>query len=402
MMHNIRKDFPLLAREVHGKPLCYLDSASTSQKPQAVIDAVVKAYTTFNANPGRGIYQLAEQAAMEYEHARAIVARHIHANPDEIVFVRGATEGINVIAQGWGNYHLKRGDEIVLTELEHHANLVPWQRVAQQTEAVLKFIPITKDGSLDYSSIPSIITQRTKLVAVTHNSNAIGTSVDVTPIIAAAKKVHARVLIDAAQSAPHHMIDVTTLGCDFLTFSGHKTLGPTGIGVLYMHASVRDEVQPLTLGGGAVLEVDWHHATLRKAPAKFEAGTVSLAQAIGLGAAITYLQEKVSFDALQKHEAALCAQLIDGLAHHKRITIIGPHEELRRKGHLVTFVVDGIHAHDVAAFLDQRGICVRAGTFCAQPLMKKLGYDGAIRASFHCYSTSQDVDRLLEAVSALV
>ncbi len=402
MIDKLRTDFPLLARTMQGMPICYLDSASTSQKPQAVIDAGVKAYTTFNANPGRAIYELAEEATEAYEDARRTVAKFINADPREIVFVRGTTEGINFIAQGWGNKHIKRGDEILLSELEHHANLVPWQRIAEQTGAVLKFIPIIKDGALDYSAIKSVMSKKTKLVAITHSSNAIGTPVNLEPIIQAAKKVKARVLIDAAQSAPHQQIDVKKIGCDFLTFSGHKMLGPTGIGVLYINASCVDEVEPLIFGGGAVFEVDWHHATLREAPAKFEAGTVLLAQAVGLAAAIDYYQKKVPFDALQKHEAALCAQLIDELIKHKKITILGPIKELRSRGHLVTFVIEGIHAHDVAAFLDQRGICVRAGHFCAQPLIKKLGYDAAIRASVHCYSTAEDVDRLVKGIRELL
>ncbi len=401
-MYNLKTDFPLLSRTIHGTPICYLDSASTTQKPQAMIDEVVRTYTTFNANPGRAFYELAEEATTQYEAARTKVAKFINADPQEIVFVRGATEGLNFIASGWAHYHLKSGDEIVLSELEHHANLVPWQRVAHQTGALLKFIPITKDGNLDYTAVDSIISKRTKIVTITHSSNAIGTHVDLAPIIAAAKAVDARVLIDACQTAPHEPIDVKNLGCDFLSFSGHKMLGPSGSGVLYINQSRFDEVQPLLLGGGSVFTVDWQNYTLRHAPEKFEAGTPSLAQALGLGAAIDYLNAKVPFEMLKKHEAALCNQLIDGLMHHKKIKILGPIDQLRKDGHLVTFVVDGIHAHDVAAFLDKKGICVRTGHFCAQPLMQKLGYDAAVRASFYCYSTHQDVDRLLAGIKELV
>ena len=401
-MNNLRIDFPLLSHVMHGVPICYLDNASTTQKPRAVIDAIVKAYTTYNANPGRAIYQLAEQATMEYENARKKVADFINADPAEIVFVRGATEGINFIAQGWGAYHLKPGDHIVLSQLEHHSNLVPWQRIAQKTGAELKFIPIMPDGLLDYDNIESIISRQTKIVAITHNSNAIGTSVNLSPIIAAAKKVGARVLVDACQSVPHEKIDVKKMGCDFLVFSGHKMLGPNGSGVLYINATCFDEVQPLLLGGGSVWDVSWHHAKLRDAPEKFEAGTPSLAQAIGLGAAIDYLQEKVPFDQLQKSQAALCAQLIDGLLPHKKVTILGPIDQLRSKGHLVSFVIDGIHPHDVSAYLDQKGICIRAGNFCAQPLMEKLGHESALRASFYCYSQHEDVDRLIDAIVQLI
>lgn len=396
------KDFPLLSHLMNGVPICYLDNASTTQKPHMVLDAIVKTYTTFNANPGRGIYELAEQAAVHYHNARKKVAQFINAEFDEVIFVRGATEGLNYIAHGWGNYHLKGGDEIVLSELEHHANLVPWQRVAQQTGAVLKYIPITRTGELEYDAVSSVITKRTKVVAITHSSNAIGTSVNLKPIIAAAKSVGAVTLIDACQSVPHEKIDVKKLGCDFLAFSGHKMLGPTGSGILYINKNYFDLVQPLTLGGGSVFDVDWQDARLRTAPERFEAGTPSLAQAVGLGAAIDYLRAQVSFEELQKKEAALCSLLIDGLLAHKKITILGPVDQLRQTGHLVSFIFDGIHAHDVAEYLNQKGICVRAGNFCAQPLMQKLGHPAAVRASFYCYSREEDVERLLEGLRELV
>ncbi len=362
-MNSIKDDFPLLARS----GITYLDSASTTQKPQAVIDAVVQAYTQYNANPGRGIYHLAEEATEQYELARKAVASFIGAKDREIVFVRGATEGLNYIASGWARYHLKKGDSIVTSQLEHHANLLPWQRIAKETGCELKFIPVLFDGMLDMGAVDSLIDTSTKLVAITQTSNAIGTHVDLAPIIARAKKVGARVLVDACQSAPNQQIDLKKMGCDFMAFSGHKMLGPTGIGVLYIAEEVADQVQPLSLGGGCVREVTWHSATLADPPHRFEAGSPSLAQAIGLRAAIEYLKEKVPFDLLKQHEAQMCTQLIDALQAMPKVTIYGPIEQLKKEGHLVTFTVDGIHAHDVSAYLDQKGIAVSAGHFCSQP-----------------------------------
>lgn len=398
MRNDQKKDFPLLVRENSS----YFDSASTTQKPQLVLDAIQHAYTTYNANPGRGIYALAEEATEQYEDARSTVAQFIGAQLNEIIFTANATAGINLIAQGWAQKHLNAGDEILLTELEHHSNLLPWQCVAKETGAHLKFIPILSDGSLDMSKLDSLLTERTKLVACTHSSNAIGTAVDVETIIKRALQVGAKTLIDACQTVPHQSINVSQMGCDFLVFSGHKLLGPTGVGVLYIKESMQDDLQPLSLGGGQPLEVTWDQYRLKKGPHKFEAGTQPFIQAMGLAAAINYLQEWVPFDALQLHEAALCARLIDRLLTMKNVKILGPIEQLKTEGHLVTFVVDGMHSHDVAAYLDSKGIAVRAGHFCAQPLFKKLGHDGAVRASFYCYTQKDDIDRLLQAMRQLI
>ena len=396
-MKSIKKDFTLF----QDQSIIYLDSASTSQKPQAVIDAIVASYTSSNANPGRGIYDLAERASADYQKARATVAQFIGAQPDETIFVRGgATEGLNLIAHGMQD-QLFAGDEILLSQLEHHANLVPWQRVAQKIGAQIKFIPINSDGSLNYNTLDSLISKRVKIVSITQSSNAIGTSVDLARVVKAAKSVGALVAVDASQSAAHQRIDVAKMGCDFLAFSGHKMLGPTGIGVLYIKRSVARNFPPLLLGGGCVLEVDWQSHTLRTSPDKFEAGSPSLAQAVGLAAAIDYLAKNVDFKELRAKEAALCAQLIKGLKKHKRVTILGPIDDLMANGHLVSFVVDGIHAHDVAAFLASRGICVRAGHFCAQPLMRKLGHRAAVRVSFYLYNDENDVQKLLEAIDSL-
>ncbi len=396
-----KKDFPLLSRKENGYPICYLDNASASQKPKQVIDALVRFYTEYNANVGRGVYKLAEEATQMYEEARNKIASFIGAKSHEIIFTKNSTEGINLIAQSWARTHIKKGESIVITQLEHHSNLLPWQRIAGQTGAILKYIPVTKDGILDTSSLDTIISSDTKLVSVTQSSNAFGTQVDIDTIIKAAHTVGAKVLIDACQSVPHQKVDVKKMGADFLVFSGQKMLGPTGIGVLYIDEKHHDDVAPYNLGGGTVYSASWHEVSFVQSPQKFEAGTPPIAQAIGLGAAVDYLQANVDFEELKKFEADLCAQFIDGVAV-KRVKIVGPIEQLKMEGHLVSFAIDGIHPHDVAAFLDQYGICVRAGHFCAQPLVQLIGYEGLVRASFYLYNTKKDVDRLIKGIHELL
>lgn len=399
---KLRSDFPILSQEINGYSLVPCDNASTTHKPQSVIDAIVEFYTTTNANIYRGIHLFAEQATTLYEQARKKVADFIGAYPEEIIFTRGCTSGINFVAATWGDMHIQAGDEIVMTELEHHANLLPWQRLAHKKGAILKFIPIFSDGSLDLSSLDSIITNKTKMVSIIHVSNAVGTHVDIAAITSRAKKVGARVLIDAAQSVPHQKINVHEMDCDFLVFSGHKLLGPTGIGVLYIKKELHADVPPYEVGGGMVEDVNCERATWRNAPYKFEAGTPPIAQAIGLGAAIDYLQKNIDFDQLISYESALCAQLIDGLSKIKQVKILGPIEELKKNGHLVSFLVQDMHSHDVAAFLDSRGISVRAGHHCAQPFAKKLGYNASVRVSFYFYNTFEDVDRILQSILELI
>jgi cysteine desulfurase / selenocysteine lyase len=399
---KLRADFPILKQKVNGYPLVVCDNASTTHKPQSVIDAIVQFYTTTNANIYRGIHLFAEQATQAYEDARKKVANFIGAFPEEIVFTRGCTSGINFVVATWGDANIQKGDEIVLTELEHHANLLPWQRLAQKKGAVLKFIPIFPDGSVDLLHLDSIITNKTKMVSVIHVSNAIGTHVDIAAIIKRAQEVGARVLIDAAQSAPHQKINVHELGCDFLVFSGHKLLGPTGIGVLYIKKELHAALPPYEVGGGMVEDVDCTHATWAPAPQKFEAGTPPIAQAIGLGAAIDYLQTHVNFDDLAVYEAQLCTRLIDGLSSIPGVKILGPLSELKQKGHVVSFLVENFHSHDVAAFLDSRGISVRAGHHCAQPFAKKLGYDASVRVSFYFYNTIEEVDFIVAAIKELL
>jgi len=399
---KLRADFPILSQEINGYSLVPCDNASTTHKPQHVVDAIVKFYTTTNANIYRGIHLFAEQATQLYEDARKKVATFIGAYPEEIIFTRGSTAGINFVVATWGEQHIKAGDEIVMTALEHHANLLPWQRLAHKKDAVLKFIPIFPDGSLDLSQLNCIITKKTKMVSVIHVSNAVGTHVDVATIVARAQEVGARVLIDAAQSVPHQKIDVHQLGCDFLVFSGHKLLGPTGIGVLYIKKELHAELPPYEVGGGMVEDVSCDFATWAPAPHKFEAGTPPIAQAIGLGAAIDYIQTHIDFDELARYEAQLCTRLIDGLSQFKQVKILGPIAELKQKGHVVSFLIENYHSHDVAAFLDSRGISVRAGHHCAQPFAKRLGYDASVRVSFYFYNTIEDVDRIVAAVNELV
>ena len=398
-MNNLRKDFPIFG----DNKLVYCDSAATSQKPQQVIDALVDFYSYHNAPVHRGIYTLAEEATERYEAVRRQVAKFIGApSATEIVFTKGATESINLVAESWAAYNLQAGDEIVLSQLEHHANIVPWQKIAQTHGVILRWIPILPDGTLNLSDLSTIINQKTKLVAITQSSNALGTQVDLVPIIKQARVVGARVLVDAAQSVPHQKVDVLALDCDFLVFSGHKMLGPTGVGVLYIKKDLHDSVQPYQRGGSMVFDVSFERATWRQMPHMLEAGTPPIAQVIGLGAAINYLEQYVDFNQLQKHEALLCEQLIDGLQQIPKITILGPLNQLKKSGHLVSFIVNDIHAHDIAAYLNTYSICVRAGHHCAQPLHTALKCESSVRASFYVYNTQQEVESIVNALKKLL
>jgi len=394
-MKNLREDFPILKEKINGYPLVYFDNAATTQRPIQVLDVLMNFYTKYNSNIHRGVHAFAEQATSLYEGARKKVAGFINADEEEVIFTKGTTEGINFVASTWGLTHIGRGDEIVVSEMEHHANLIPWQQVALKKGAILKFIPIGPDSKLDYSNLDEIITKRTKLVAVTHASNILGTHVDVRKIIKRAREVGARVLVDAAQAIPHERIDVKDMDCDFMAFSGHKMLAPTGIGALFIKKELKEEVPPYQFGGGMVFEVDYDKATWCPTQRRFEAGTQPIAQAIGLGAAIDYLEQKIDFDELKKYEAKLCTKTIEGLESLGGIRILGPVEDLKKEGHLVSFVTDEIHSHDVAAYLASFGVCTRAGHNCAQPLAKKLGVDAAVRASFYFYNTEHEVDSFL-------
>jgi len=400
-LSKYKKDFPIFARKVRGgNPLIYLDSGATSQKPESVISAEANFYRTINAAVHRGAHLLAEEASEAYESARANVAKFIGANTDEVVFTKSATESLNMVAYSLGNPgstpHISAGDEIVVSEMEHHANLIPWQQLAKRTGAKLTWFSITKDGRLDLSDISKVITKKTKIVAITHQSNVFGTIVPLTEITKAAHSVGALVVLDACQSAPHFAIDVKKLDVDFLAFSGHKTLGPTGVGVLWGKAEVLEKLEPALFGGSMVDSVTMEGATWASTPRKFEAGVPNMAQAVGLSAAIDYLNI-VGMDKIFEHEQELTQQLLTGLSKISGVNVVGP-VDMKDRGGVISFTVDGVHPHDVGQVLDQYGIAVRTGHHCAWPLMKKLNLVGTTRASFHLYNDSDDINALLEAI----
>ena len=400
-LSKYKKDFPIFARKVRGgNPLIYLDSGATSQKPESVISAEANFYRTINAAVHRGAHLLAEEASEAYESARGNVAKFIGANTDEVVFTKSATESLNMVAYSLGNPgstpHISAGDEIVVSEMEHHANLIPWQQLAKRTGAKLTWFSITKDGRLDLSDISKLIHKKTKIVAITHQSNVFGTIVPLTEITKAAHSVGALVVLDACQSAPHFAIDVKKLDVDFLAFSGHKALGPTGVGVLWGKAEVLEKLEPALFGGSMVDSVTMEGATWASAPRKFEAGVPNMAQAVGLSAAIDYLNI-VGMDKIFEHEQELTQQLLTGLSKISGVNVVGP-LDMKNRGGVISFTVDGVHPHDVGQVLDQYGIAVRTGHHCAWPLMKKLNLVGTTRASFHLYNDSDDINALLEAI----
>ena len=400
-LSKYKKDFPIFARKVRGgNPLIYLDSGATSQKPESVISAEANFYRTINAAVHRGAHLLAEEASEAYESARGNVAKFIGANTDEVVFTKSATESLNMVAYSLGNPgstpHISAGDEIVVSEMEHHANLIPWQQLAKRTGAKLTWFSITKDGRLDLSDISKVITKKTKIVAITHQSNVFGTIVPLTEITKAAHSVGALVVLDACQSAPHFAIDVKKLDVDFLAFSGHKALGPTGVGVLWGTPEVLEKLEPALFGGSMVDSVTMEGATWASAPRKFEAGVPNMAQAVGLSAAIDYLNI-VGMDKIFEHEQELTQQLLTGLSKISGVNVVGP-LDMKDRGGVISFTVDGVHPHDVGQVLDQYGIAVRTGHHCAWPLMKKLNLVGTTRASFHLYNDSDDINALLEAI----
>jgi len=402
---KIRQDFPIFSQKSgQNKSLIYFDTSATAQKPAVVIDALTRFYTSINSNVHRGLYELGEHATTQYESVREKVARFINAqHTEEIIFTKGTTEGINFIAASWAQEYLKPGDEIVLTQAEHHANLLPWQRVAQKTGAKLVFIPIDKE-TYTLKNPEEYITAKTKLLAVTYSSNVIGDIWDhskqqLENLIARAHTMGARVLIDAAQAVMHRRIDIQQLNSDFLVFSGHKLMGPTGVGVLYIKKALHDDVQPYHLGGSMVFSVSFEQATWAKSPQKFEAGTPPIAEVIGLGAAIDYINKNINFDVLHKHEARLCSVLIDGLEKFKNIRIMGNKHWLRQHGHLVSFAIQDIHPHDIASYLGTKNIAVRAGHHCAQPLVHVLEVDSLLRVSFGVYNTLAEIETFLQELT---
>jgi cysteine desulfurase/selenocysteine lyase len=394
---RIRADFPILGREVHGKPLVYLDNAATSQKPRQVIQALVDYYEQYNANIHRGNHALAEEATQRYETTRGKVARFIRADgPDTILFTRNTTESINLVAYTWGRRHIETGDEIVLTEMEHHSNLVPWQILAQEKGARLRFAEIREDGTLDLDEIERLIGPRTKLVAMVHMSNVLGT---INPVAQVAEMAHAQgalMLVDGAQSVPHMPVDVSQLGCDFLAFSSHKMLGPTGVGVLWGRRELLDSMPPFLGGGEMISEVSRDVSSYNVLPWKYEAGTPNIADVVAYGAAIDYL-EGVGMEAVREHERQLAGCALDRLASQPDVTIYGPRDAAAR-GAVVAFNLGQLHPHDVGAVVDYEGVAIRAGHHCCQVLAKKLDLAATARASFYLYNTEAEVDALVNAL----
>ncbi len=394
---KIRTDFPILGRSMNGKPLAFLDSAASSQKPNQVVSAITNYYQNHHANVHRGMYTLAAEATELFENTRTKIAQFIGADSTkEIIFTRNATEAINLVAYTWGETNLKAGDEILISVMEHHANLVPWVRVCEKTGATLKTIPIDSDGRLDLSSLDTLLTAKTKLVALSRMSNVLGTINDVAPIFAAAKKLGAVTLVDAAQSAPHIATDVKKLNCDFLVLSAHKMLGPTGVGILYGREELLNAMPPFLAGGEMIDQVTFEKVTYNELPHKFEAGTPDIAGVVAFSAAIDYLNN-LGMDAVQRHEHEITSYALAKLGELPWLTIYGPRDS-KNRGAAVSFTVEGIHPHDVSQFLDSAGIAVRAGHHCAQPLMKALGTDATTRASFYIYNTNEEVDRLCKAL----
>jgi cysteine desulfurase/selenocysteine lyase len=391
---QVRRDFPILGRTVHGRPLTYLDNAATSQKPQAVIQALVDYYAQGNANVHRGVHLLSEEATQAFERAREVVARFLNVPTSRgCVFVRGATEGINLVADSWGRTQLRAGDEILLTALEHHANIVPWQLAAERTGAKVVVVPVTPRGEVDLDAFRRLLSPRTKLVAFAHVSNALGTVNPAEEMSRLAKAVGAIVLIDGCQAAAHFAVDIPALGCDFYAFSGHKVFGPTGIGVLWGRPELLDTLPPYQAGGDMIRKVDFAGTTFREAPERFEAGTPDISGAIALAVALEYVRPIQA--AAHAHEQALLAAATERLKAIKGLTIVG---EAADKVAVLSFLIEGGHPHDIGTLLDADGIAIRTGHHCCMPLMKHLGIPGTARASFAFYNTFEEVDRLAVAL----
>jgi cysteine desulfurase/selenocysteine lyase len=396
---RLRLDFPILSRKIHGKPLVYLDNAATTQKPMSVIMSMTAYYERTNANVHRGVHTLSQEATSLMEQSRDKVAAFIGApDPATVIFTRNATESINLVAYSWARKNLKPGDEILLTEMEHHSNLIPWQMAAQATGAVLRFIPVTGwDGFLDLSRLDGLLTPRTKLLAVTQMSNVLGTINPVTELARRAHAVGAKVLVDGAQSAPHLAVDVKTLGADFFAFSAHKMLGPTGLGVLWAPRALLETMEPF-LGGGDMISQVWpDRATWNELPYKFEAGTPNITGAIAFGAAIDYLNQ-VGMDNIRAHEQDITGYALGTLKDRfPKIVLHGP-ADVAQRGGVVSFELPGVHPHDIGTILDREGVAVRAGHHCCQVLMKKFGVAGTARASFYLYNTRAEVDALVASL----
>jgi cysteine desulfurase/selenocysteine lyase len=392
---TVRAAFPILAREVNGKPLVYLDSAASSQRPLAVLRAVENYETRLHANVHRGVHSLSQWATEAYENARETVRRHLHARSTrEIVFVRGTTEAINLVANSWGRGHLQAGDEILITYLEHHANIVPWQMLCAATGARLYAAPIRPNGELDMAAFRGMLSARTRLVAVAHVSNALGTILPVQEIVHLAHARAVPVLLDGAQAVPHQAVDVQAIDCDFYAFSGHKVYGPTGIGALYARESLLAEMPPWQGGGDMILSVNINQSTYNELPWRFEAGTPNISGAVGLGAALDYV-DSLGLAAVAAHEHALLQLATERLSGLPRLKLIGTASD---KAAVLSFTMEGVHAHDIGTILDTEGIAIRTGHHCAMPIMEAFGLVATARASFGCYNNAEDVERLFEGL----
>ena len=393
----IRRDFPILSEQVNGRPVVFLDSAASSQKPTQVLDAMSSVYRHQYANVHRGVYQFSEAATAQYDEARVKIAKFIGAPaPENIIFTRNATESLNLLAYSYGRHFLKAGDEVLITELEHHANFVPWFYLAQEKGIVVKCIPLTPNGQLDLSKLDGLLNERTKLLSFAHVSNVLGTITDPAPLIQRAHAIGAKVIIDGSQAVPHMPVNVAALDCDFYAFSGHKMLGPTGIGVLYGKPELLDAMPPFMTGGDMISYVGFDTIRWNEVPLKFEAGTPAFVEAIGLGAAVDYLSQ-LGMEAVRAHEHEITNYALERMAEIPGMNIYGPTDASVRGG-VVTFNVDKIHPHDLATLLDQEGVAIRAGHHCAQPLHQRLGLPATARASFYVYSQLHEVDALVEAI----
>lgn len=395
----VRSRFPIFSRKVHGQPLCYLDSGASAQQPDVVIDAVSQLHSDQYANVHRGVHTLSMESTQLYDGAREKVRAYLNATSlKEIIFTGGATESVNLVAQSYARSELRAGDEILITHMEHHSNIVPWQLVCEQTGAVLKVVPINDRGELEMDAFHELLSERTKLVGLVHISNALGTVNPIEEVIAAAHAKGIPVLVDGAQGAPHAPVDVQALDVDFYLFSGHKLYGPTGIGVLYGKESLLEKMPPYQGGGDMISSVRFEKTEYNALPYRFEAGTPNISGAVGLGRAIDFVNE-IGIEAIESHEDALLAYATEQLSAIEQVTIIGTAEQ--RAG-LVSFVIEGVHPHDIGTILDSYGIAIRAGHHCAQPVMERFGIPATARASFGMYSTREEVDRLVEAVKKVI
>lgn len=397
-VNKVKKDFPILEREIDGNQLVYLDNAATSQKPKQVVEAISDYYFKHNSNVHRGIHTLSEEATKLYEDSRIKIAKFIGADhPLEVVFTSGTTESLNMVAHGWALGNLKKGDVILVTDAEHHSNLLPWQEVAKRTGAAIEVIEVSEEGMLSLDSVKEKLNKKVKLIAIAHSSNVLGTIFPIKDICKLARKVGAKIVVDGAQAVPHFQVNVQSLGCDFYAFSAHKMLGPMGIGVLWSKKELLDEMNPYKFGGGMISEVYLDRASWADVPEKFEAGTPNVAGAVGLASAVGYLEE-IGMENVRKHEIEIVGYVLRELFKEKGVVVYGPKSAESKTG-IISFSIDGIHPHDLASVLDSHGIAVRSGQHCAMPLHEKLGVASTTRASFYLYNSREDVDKLIDGIS---